>query len=139
VIRLVWLVFGFCAGVVVSRNAAAMSQPEQAAVFFMVVLSAAVCWWAGYRGKASAVATAVATAVAVAKSEANAHAQALAMNAVQVNVGDGWDHRPGSRRMIGQLVRDDDEDQDEEVEEAARFDVGRTSHRSGLWLPNVRP
>lgn len=86
-IRLVWLVAGFVGGLVVARNAPAMPHPAVGALLLCMVVGCGVCWWAGYRGKSSAVATAVATAVASAEASAEARAQAIAQQAVSVYIG----------------------------------------------------
>lgn len=84
---LFWIILGFMGGVIVSRNAVTMSHPELAAVFFTMIVSCGIMWWAGYRGKSTAVATAVATAVSIAKAEANANAKAVASSAINLYLG----------------------------------------------------
>jgi hypothetical protein len=98
--RLGWMLAGFCGGVIMARNAAAMTAPQTAAVILALVVGCGVTWWAGYRGKSSAVATAVSVAVAQAdaraESLADARASAVAQQAVTLVLtgsGEGTDPR----------------------------------------------
>ncbi len=84
--RLLWVLAGFVAGVVVSRNAAPMASPVLGAVLVGVALVVAVAWWGGVRDKKAAVATAVAKAVAVATATAEAQSAAVAGAAAQAAV-----------------------------------------------------
>jgi len=84
--RLLWVVAGFIAGVVVSRNAAPMANPVLGAVLVGVGVVVAVAWWGGVCDKKAAVATAVARATAVATAAAEAKAAALASAAAQAAV-----------------------------------------------------
>lgn len=86
---LLYIIIGFLGGVVIARNSAAMSHPQQGAVVLAMILGGFVLWRAGYKGKAEAVATAVAIATATAKAEATANAQAainLYMNAEKSSI-----------------------------------------------------
>lgn len=81
---LLYLTLGFLAGVIVSRNAATMSNPDKGAVFVGFLLLAFFVFRAGSRGKAEAVAIATANATAIATANAKASAQATAQQAVQI-------------------------------------------------------
>lgn len=88
--RIFWLIGGFAAGVIMSRNAAAMDTPVAASVFLGAFMGFAIAWFAGNRNKAEAVATAVsiseANALAISESNAKAAANA-AINLVLMNNG----------------------------------------------------
>lgn len=84
--RLLWVLGGFVAGVVVSRNAAPMANPVLGAVLLGVAVVVAVAWWGGVRDKKAAVATAVAKATAIATAAAEAKAAAMAGAAAQAAV-----------------------------------------------------
>lgn len=100
-IRILWIVAGFFGGIIVSRNAEPMSDPETGAVFLALIAAGGVMWCAGYRGKTSAVASAVAVANAAASAQADARAQAVANSAINLYLGQQAGISP---EIIGSIV-----------------------------------
>lgn len=98
---LFWIILGFFGGVIVSKNTAQMTSPQITTVFLVLIVACGIMWWAGYRGKSTAVATAVATAISVAKAEANANAKAVANSAINFYLGQQAGITP---EIIGQIV-----------------------------------
>lgn len=90
--RALWVILGFIVGVIVSRNAVEMSEPQRDTVYGFIIIIGIIFYFTGKRDKASAVATAVATANANAEIKFNAEvesrANAIAQNAINIHFGD---------------------------------------------------
>ena len=99
--KLFWLICGFFGGVIVTRNAAPMSQPATAAIFLAFIVGMGIMWFAGYRGKKEAVSSAVAVAMSVANANANAAARAAASSAINLYLGAQSGITP---ELIGSIV-----------------------------------
>lgn len=100
---------GFAIGIIIARNAAAMSEPVAGAVIIFAIIAAAFAYIFGKRDKN----TAVATAVAVANANAAARAQAVANSMVQIVMQSGQAPSPEEYRAIaeyhdGEVSNDND-------------------------------
>lgn len=85
--KLFWMIVGLLGGIMISRNAQEMTNPEVAAVFMAMIVGSGITFFCGYRGKKDAVSMAVATAVATANANSEANARAAASSAINLYLG----------------------------------------------------